>query len=68
LECADRSVEAVLEALRTGRIAISASPDSPIVLRDGDEFVTIDDDGCELVTAGDAAWLVADGTVVAYCP
>jgi hypothetical protein len=68
LECADRSVEAALEALRTGRVAISASPDSPIVLRDGDEFVTIDDDGCELVTAGDAAWLVADGTVVAYSP
>ena len=39
LECADRSVEAVLEALRTGRVAISASPDGPVVLRDGDEFV-----------------------------
>jgi hypothetical protein len=68
LECADRSVEAVLEGLHTGRIAISASPDSPIVLRDGDGFIAIDDDGCELVTAGDSAWLVADGSVVAYSP
>ena len=68
LECADRSVEAVLAALHDGRVAITASPDSPVVLREGDEFVTIDADDCELVTAGDSAWLVADGAVVAYCP
>ena len=39
LECADRSVEAVLDALRDGRVAISASPDGPVLIRDGDEFV-----------------------------
>ena len=38
------------------------------MIRDGDEFVTIDADGCELVTAGGSAWLVADGVVVAYSP
>ena len=39
-------------------------PTVPVVLRDGDEVVTIDADGCELVTAGESAWLVADGAVV----
>jgi hypothetical protein len=69
LECAERSVAGVLDALRRGRIAISASPDSPVVIRDGEEFVTIDADGCRLVTEDTSAWLVAaDDTVVAYCP
>jgi hypothetical protein len=67
LECAERSVAGVLDALRHGRIAISTAPDAPVVLRDGDELVTIDADGCELVEADGAAWLVADGAVVAYC-
>jgi hypothetical protein len=67
LECAERSVDGVLDALRAGRIAIAAAPDAPVVLRDGDELVTIDADGCELVEADGGAWLVADGTVVAYC-
>ncbi len=68
LECADRSIDAVLDALRHGRVAISASPDGPVLIRDGDEFVPIDGDGCELVTVGESAWLVDDGIVVAYCP
>ncbi len=68
LECADRSVDAVLEALGRGRVAISASPDGPVLIRDGDEFVPVDADGCELVTVGESGWLVDDGTVVAYCP
>jgi hypothetical protein len=69
LECADRSVEAVLDALRHGRVTISVAPDGPVLMRDGDEFTTFDADGCELVTVGDSAWLVAaDGAVVAYCP
>jgi hypothetical protein len=68
LECADRSIDAVLDALRGGRVAISVSPDGPVVLRDGDKFISVDADGCELVTAGESAWLVADGDVVAYCP
>ena len=67
VECAERSVDGVLDALRHGRIAISAAPDAPVVLRDGDELVTIDADGCELVEADGGAWLVADGAVVAYC-
>jgi hypothetical protein len=68
LECADRSIDAVLDALRGGRIAISLSPDGPVVLREGDEFVSLDADGCDLVTGGEAAWLVVDGAIVAYCP
>jgi len=68
LECADRSVDAVLDALRHGRIAISASPDGPVLIRDGDDFVTIDADGCDLVTADGAGWLVADDRVAAFCP
>ena len=39
-----------------------------MLIRDGDEFVPIDGDGCELVTADGSAWLVADEQVVAYCP
>jgi hypothetical protein len=68
LECADRSVEAVLDALCVGRVAISASPDGPVLIRDGDELVPVDADGHELVTAGESAWLVADGLVAAYSP
>ena len=67
MECADRSVDAVLEALGAGRVAISASPDAPVLIRDGDEFVPIDADGCELVTVGESGWLVDDGMVVAFC-
>jgi hypothetical protein len=57
----------VLDALRNGRIAISAAPDAPVVLRDGDDVVTVDADGCKLVEVDGAAWLLADGVVVAYC-
>jgi hypothetical protein len=67
LECAERSIEGVLDALRHGRIAISAAPDAPVVLRDGDELIAIGADGCELVEAAGGAWLVAEGVVVAYC-
>jgi hypothetical protein len=69
LECADRSVEAVLDALLHGRVTLSVAPDGPVLIRDGDDYTAIDADGCELVTVGESAWLVApDGAVVAYCP
>jgi hypothetical protein len=67
VECAERSVDGVLDALRYGRIAISAAPDAPVVLRDGDDLIMIDADGCRLVEADGGAWLVAEETVVAYC-
>jgi len=69
IECADRSVEGVLDPLRNGRVAVSASPDGPVLLRDGDRFAAIDDDGCELIVAeGGGACLTAAGSVVAFAP
>lgn len=73
VECADRTIDGVLDALRHGRVAISATPHGPLLLRHGGELLPIDDDGCELVCdegdEGDAvAYLTAAGRVVAVVP
>ena len=70
VEAEDRSVDAVLAAMRAGRVAISASPTSPVLLRVDGELVAIDaDDGGCRVDAGEGrlAALVdsADGRVAA---
>lgn len=43
-----------LGALRAGRIAISAAPDAPVVVRDGDEVLVVDGDGATLHASGEA--------------
>lgn len=68
IECADRSIDGVLDALRHGRVAISATPDAPVLLRGGDELVPIDADGCELVRGDNVAYLTAGDRVVALVP
>ena len=40
----------VLEALREGRVAISAAPDAPVAVAEGDEVHVVDGDGLSLVT------------------
>lgn len=73
LECAERSVAGVFDALRAGRIAISAAPDSPLLLPVDGEIVTIDGDDCRRTTAVHGTVLTtpsgADGgdVVVAFC-
>lgn len=76
IECADRTVAAVIDALRQGRVAVSASPHGPVLLRDGDDFVAIDADDCELVTTAvdstsgrpGPAYLRAGPHVAAFTP
>jgi hypothetical protein len=46
--CADRSVSAVLDGLARGRVAITESPDGPVLLRLGDEFVVLGAEGALL--------------------
>jgi PHP domain len=48
--CADDSILGVLDGLRAGRVAISASRDGAVLLRDGDSLVAVGADG--LVLAG----------------
>jgi hypothetical protein len=48
--CADPAVEGVLDGLRAGRVAISASRDGPVLLRQQDELLAVAADG--LVVAG----------------
>ena len=48
--CADRSVAEVLDGVRAGRVAISATRDGPLLLRQQDELLAVDADG--LVLAG----------------
>jgi len=50
VECADDEPDAIIGALRAGRVAISAERDGPVLLRTGDEFVAVGADG--LVLAG----------------
>jgi len=52
VSCADSSVTGVLEGLRAGRVAISASRDGAVLLRQGDSLVAVGADG--LVLAGPA--------------
>jgi hypothetical protein len=48
--CADSSVAGVLDGLRAGRVAISASRDGAVLLRDSDSLVAVEADG--LILAG----------------
>jgi PHP domain-containing protein len=50
VSCADDSVSGVLEGLRAGRVAISASRDGAVLLRDAGSLVAVGADG--LVLAG----------------
>jgi hypothetical protein len=50
VSCADGSVSGVLEGLRAGRVAISASRDGAVLLRDSGSLVAVGADG--LVLAG----------------
>lgn len=49
LECEGTSAESVLSALRLGRVAISADPQGPVLVRHGDELVAVAASGCRLV-------------------
>jgi hypothetical protein len=46
--CADASVAGVLDGLRAGRVAISASRAGPVLLRDSDSLIAIGADGLGL--------------------
>ena len=52
VSCADESVPGVLEGLRAGRVAISASRDGAVLLRESDSFVAVGAGG--LLLAGPA--------------
>jgi hypothetical protein len=45
--------EAVLEALSAGRVALSAEPDGPVLLRQGDDLLAVDADGLTIVAPDD---------------
>jgi PHP domain len=49
VEAADLSLLAVSDALRAGRVAISAEPDGPVVVRHDGEVVVLDGDGATLI-------------------
>ncbi len=49
VEAEERSVDAVLAAMVDGRVAISADPASPVLLRHDGELVAVDADGTTLV-------------------
>jgi hypothetical protein len=53
-------VTAVLDGLGAGRVAISAGPGAPVLLRYGDELLALDADGCTL-TAPDGSQHVVRG-------
>ena len=52
IACADRTVPAVLDGLAAGRVAISESPDGPVLLRLDDELVVLGAEGALLVDLG----------------
>jgi hypothetical protein len=47
--CAERSVDAVLAGLATGRVAITAAPDAPALFRLAGDLVAVDAEGALLV-------------------
>jgi hypothetical protein len=49
VECAGDGPDAVLDGLRAGRVAITARPDGPILLRLADELVAVAAEGTTLV-------------------
>ena len=66
VEAEDRTVDAVLAAMSEGRVAISARPTSPVLVRHDGELVAVDADGTELVPGPSGTRLVADGVTVAF--
>jgi hypothetical protein len=52
VECEDDSPQAVLDGLRAGRTAISASRQGPLLLRGDDELVAVGSDGTTLTGPG----------------
>lgn len=68
IEAEERSVDAILAAMSEGRIAISAAPDFPVLLRRDGELVAVDADDCRQVVDERGARLVTstDGRTVAF--
>lgn len=60
VESADGSPEAILDGLRSGRVAISAERDGPVLLRNDGEFVAVDADGL-VVVGPDAPYRLVRG-------
>jgi PHP domain len=48
VECAGDGPDAVLEGLRSGRVAISARRNGPVLLRSGDSLIAVDAEGTTL--------------------
>ncbi len=66
VEAEDRTVDAVLAAMGEGRVAISASPTSPVLVRHDGELVAVDADGTQRVSGPLGQRLVADGVTLAF--
>jgi hypothetical protein len=59
--CAEASVSGVLEGLRSGHVAISASRDGAVLLRDGESLVAVGADGLVLAdSSGPCCRVVGD--------
>jgi hypothetical protein len=65
VECADFSSAAVLDGLRAGRVAISATRDGPVLLRQDGELVAVDADGLYLAGV-DGPYARVSGAVVRF--
>lgn len=65
VECADVSIEGVLDGLRAGRTAISAEPEGPVLLPHDGELVAIDAEGCKRAERNGLAVLTAGARVLA---
>jgi hypothetical protein len=61
IESRDLSLAGVLEALRAGRVAISAEPRGPVVIRHEGEIVALDAEGATLLDANDVSRPVLAG-------
>jgi len=64
VESEDRSVDAVLAAMAEGRVAISASPTAPLVLRVDGALVTVDAEDSEIRSTDQGAAVLRHGTTV----
>jgi hypothetical protein len=58
VETSDLSLAAVIEALRAGRVAISAEPRGPVVVRQDADIVVLDSEGATLLDPNDVSRLV----------
>jgi hypothetical protein len=65
VECEDDGPDAVLDGLRSGRVAISAGRGGPVLLRQGDELVAVDAEGAVL-TGPDGPRARVTGPLVAF--